>query len=54
MVADLFEIYYKEHVTKIEGAVDEFFYGLLKFAFENGDPIRMEKLLEKIIEYTNV
>jgi hypothetical protein len=46
----LFEVYYKDHVQKSENGVDEFFYGLCKFAFENGDAIRMERLFERIIE----
>jgi len=48
-VADLVEVYYLEHVKKIN-EVDEFFYDLLKYSFENGEQARMESLIDRVIE----
>jgi hypothetical protein len=49
-VADLVEVYYLEHVKKIN-EVDEFFYDLLKYSFEHGEQTRMESLIDRVIEY---
>jgi hypothetical protein len=38
-----------EHVKKTND-VDEFFYKLCKYAFENGDENRMEEFFERVIE----
>ena len=49
-MADLVEVYYLEHVKKIN-EVDEFFYDLLKYSFEHGEQNRMESLIDRVIEY---
>ena len=50
LVADLVEVYYLEHVKKIN-EVDEFFYEILKYSFEHGEQARMESLIDRVIEY---
>lgn len=48
-MADLIDIYFLEHVKKVNSA-DEFFYKLCKFAFEHGDEARMESFIDRVIE----
>lgn len=40
-----------EHVKKTND-VDEFFYELLKYAFEHGEQDKMEQLIDRVIEFT--
>ena len=42
MVVDILEIYYVEHVKKVaaNGAVDDFFVEIIKYAIANGDIVR--------------
>ena len=42
LVVDILEIYYVEHVKKVpkNGAVDDFFIEICKYAIEKGDLIR--------------
>jgi hypothetical protein len=48
-VADLMETYYIEHVKKTN-EVDDFFYKIMKIAFEYGEESRMESLIDRVIE----
>jgi hypothetical protein len=50
-VADLVETYYLEHVKKTN-EVDEFFYKLIQFSYEHGEGMRMESLVDRVIEFT--
>ena len=46
---DLLETYYVEHVKKTND-VDDFFYQLCSFVFENGDEARVEAFFDRLIE----
>ena len=52
-MADLVEVYYLEHVKKVN-EVDDYFYQILKYSFENGEQTRMESLIDRVIEYVSI
>ncbi len=53
-MVDILEIYFVEHVKKIaeNGAVDDFFIEICKFALEKGDRQRAQGVIERIIGHT--
>ena len=54
LVVDILEIYYVEHVKKVpkNGAVDDFFVEIAKFAIDKGDLTRAQGVVERIVDYT--
>lgn len=51
----MLELYFVEHVKKVpkNGAVDDFFVALCKYAVDNGEARRVSRVLERIIAHTN-
>jgi len=51
----MLDLYFVEHVKKVKNneAVDDFFVELCKYAVENGDVRRCQRILERIIGHTN-
>ena len=54
LVVDILEIYFVEHVKKVNdlAAVDDYFVNLCKFALENGESVRSYNLMERIVGHT--
>ena len=54
LVVDILEIYFVEHVKKVanNGALDDFFVEICKFALQKGDQTRAQGVIERIIGHT--